>query len=98
MPIAVDAVACDWANLEGTEGGGPEKFHGVENGEDRLGVLHGEVAVFEAEQDSKGFIGRGDFNFLGRGKSFGRLRLQKKVEASVLRKFFLAAEANRGGR
>ena len=94
MPVTVDAIRGDGAKLQRAESGGAEELHRVENGEDCLAVLHGEAAVFEAEQDAEGFIGGGDFDFFGRGERLRRLRLQEKVEAPVLRKLFLTAQAD----
>src|ERR1700687_4231558 len=97
LPIAVSAVGCNRTKLQRSERRWAEKFHGIENSEQRFRILQREVAVFKSEQHAEGFIGGGNFNFFRGRKGLGHLRLEEENQSTILRQFVLTAETN-GGR
>ena len=98
LPIAVDAITADGAKLQGTESRRSKQLHGIKHCQHRFRVLHGEIAVLEAEQDAKRLVRRGNFYFLAGRKRLWHLSLQKEVQAAILREFFLAAKPHCRGR
>ena len=98
LPVAVGAVGCDRAELQGPECRRTQKFHGIENAEDRLRVLQSEIAVFETQQHAEGLIGGGDFDFFGGGKVSGTCVLRKKFRRPSCGNSSPTAEMNGGRR
>ena len=98
LPVSVGAVAGHGAKLQGTKGRGTQQLHRIKRGEHGLGILRGETAVFKTQRHAEGLVGGGNFDFLRGRKVFWGLCFQEEVQMAILRKFLLAAQANRRGR